>query len=67
MKSKLKQLIKDFSTLNPDDYVREEELENRENEILDYVLENHIVSQEWFDERLKHTSVERLQDLIKEM
>jgi len=67
MKSKLKQLIKDFSTLNPNDYVREEELENRENEILDYVLENHIVSQEWFDERLKHTSVERLQDLIKEM
>ena len=27
MKTKLKQLIKEFSTLDPNDYVREEELE----------------------------------------
>ena len=56
--------IKNLSDLN---YWGTEENINNENIIFDYALKNNIVKQDWFDNRLKHTSVERLEDLLKEL
>ena len=36
-----------------------------ENLIFDFVLKKGIVDQDWFDNRLKHTSIERIDDLYK--
>ena len=55
--------IKNLSDLN---YWGTEENINNENIIFDYALKNKIVKQDWFDSRLKHTNVERLEDLLKE-
>ena len=44
----------------------DEEVQNA-NEIFDLVLSKGIVDQEWFDERLKCTSPERLSELLKEL
>lgn len=43
--------------------------ENVENEtiIFNYVLNNKIVSQDWFDERLKYDSIERLEAVKQEL
>ena len=49
---------------NPNYWGSKENIDT-ENELFDYVLEKNIVTQDWFDERLKHTSVERLQDLLE--
>jgi|TARA_Y100000361_G_scaffold95897_1_gene85859 hypothetical protein len=40
---------------------------NIENEslIFDYMLDNKIVNQDWFDSRLKHTNIELLKELKK--
>ncbi len=43
-----------------------EEVRNA-NEIFDLVLNKGIVDQEWFDERLKCTSPERLSELLKQL
>ena len=37
----------------------------KEIELYEYVLQKNIVPQDWFDERIKHTNVERLQDLLE--
>ena len=37
------------------------------NEIFEIAMTNGIVDQEWFDERLKCTSPERLSELLKEL
>ena len=55
MKSKLKQLIKDYSTLNPDDYKREEELIKIENDIIIEMYNKNIISDEWIDDHSRHT------------
>jgi hypothetical protein len=55
--------IKNLADLN---YWGTEKNINNENIIFDYALDNNIVNQDWFDSRLKHTNVERLEDLLKE-
>jgi hypothetical protein len=47
------------------EYWGTEENINNENKIFDYVLDNNIVNQDWFDEKLKYTSVELLEELLK--
>ncbi len=44
----------------------ETNIEN-ENYIFEYVLRNKIVSQNWFDNRLKNTNIETLKELLKEV
>ena len=58
---------KEIKNLSDPDYWGTEENINNENIIFDYALKNKIVKQDWFDNRLKHTSVERLEDLLKEL
>jgi len=50
---------------NNEDYWGSEENVNNENTIYDYFLENKIVNQDWFDNRLKYTNVELLEELLK--
>ncbi len=38
-----------------------------ENYIFRYVLSNKIVSQNWFDNRLKNTNIETLKELLNEI
>ena len=49
------------------DYWGTEENINNENIIFDYVLKEDIVNQDWFDNRLKYTSVEMLEDILTEL
>ena len=49
------------------EYWGTEENINNENKIFDYVLDNNIVNQDWFDNRLKYTSVELLEELLKQI
>ena len=58
---------KEIKNLSDPNYWGTEENINNENIIFDYALKNKIVKQDWFDNRLKHTSVERLEDLLKEL
>ena len=58
---------KEIKNISDPNYWGTEENINNENIIFDYALKNKIVKQDWFDNRLKHTSVERLQDLLKEL
>ena len=51
---------------NPNYWGTKENVDN-ENEIVNYLLTNNIVNQEWFDERLKYTSTEMLEDVLKEI
>lgn len=47
-------------------YDSDDEVQNA-NEIFEIAMTNGIVDQEWFDERLKCTSPERLSELLKEL
>ena len=49
------------------DYWGSEEDVNNETEIINYVMHNGIVDQDWFDERLKCTSIEMLEDILTEL
>tara|TARA_R100000005_G_C4834442_1_gene109150 strand:+ start:242 stop:526 length:285 start_codon:yes stop_codon:yes gene_type:complete len=49
------------------DYWGSEEDVNNETIICNYVLNNGIVNQDWFDERLKSTSIEMLEDILREL
>jgi|TARA_B100000035_G_scaffold161164_1_gene137323 hypothetical protein len=49
------------------DYWGSEEDVNNETIICNYILNNNIVNQEWFDERLKSTSIEMLEDILTEL
>ena len=51
---------------NPNYWGTKENVDN-ENEIVNYILTNNIVNQEWFDKRLKYTSTEMLEDILKEL
>ena len=44
-----------------------EEDVNNETIICNYILHNGIVNQDWFDERLKCTSIEMLEDILREL
>ena len=48
-------------------YWGSEEDVNNETIIIDYVFHNGIVDQDWFDERLKSTSIEMLEDILTEL
>ena len=48
-------------------YWGSEEDVNNETIIINYVMHNGIVNQDWFDERLKSTSVEMLEDILTEL
>ena len=59
---------KEITKLNENlEYWGTEENINNENEIFDWVLTYEIVNQDWFDERLKYTSTERLEDILNEL
>lgn len=60
----LKSEIKNLSS-NPDYWGTEKNVAN-ENKIFDWFLTNQAVNQNWFNDRLKYTSVERLEELEKE-
>ena len=49
------------------EYWGTEENINNENKIFDYVLDNNIVNQDWFDNRLKYTSIELLEELLEKL
>ena len=49
------------------DYWGSEEDVDNETIICNYVLHNDIVNQDWFDERLKSTSIEMLEDILREL
>ena len=49
------------------EYWGTEENINNENKIFDYVLDNNIVNQVWFDNRLKYTSIELLEELLEKL
>ena len=58
----IKEEIKNHTNV---EYWGTEENINNENKIFDYALDNNIVNQDWFDEKLKYTSVELLEELLK--
>ena len=53
-------------TENPNYWGTEENIQN-ENEIFDWVLTYEIVNQDWFDEKLKYTNVELLEEILNEL
>lgn len=62
IKTLIKTEIKNLST--NEQYWGTEENINNENKIFDYMLTRDIVTQDWFDDRLNYTNVERLQALL---
>ena len=67
MKSKLKQLIKEYSTLNPNDYKKEEELIEREEDIILEMLNKNIIDDDWCNEHSRHTVPHILYALINKL
>ena len=59
-----KEIVKHKENVN---YWGTEEDVNNETIICNYVMHNGIVDQDWFDERLKSTSVEMLEDILTEL
>ena len=49
---------------NNENYWGSEKNVNNENTIYNYFLENKIVNQDWFDNRLKYTNIELLMELL---
>ena len=65
IKNVIKKEIKSLST-NPNYWGTEENI-NNENEIFNYFLTYEIVNQDWFDEKLKYTNVELLEEILNEL
>jgi hypothetical protein len=59
-----KEIVKHKENVN---YWGTEEDVNNETILCNYVLNNNIVNQDWFDERLKSTSIEMLEDILREL
>ncbi len=61
-------VIKEITKLKafPNYWGTEENIQN-ENEIFDWVLTYEIVNQDWFDEKLKYTNVELLEEILNEL
>jgi len=66
-KNIIRNLIKkEIRNLNSNEnYWGSEKNVNNENTIYDYFLENKIVNQDWFDNKLKYTNIELLEELLK--
>ena len=58
------EIVKHKENIN---YWGSEEDVNNETIIINYVMHNGIVNQDWFDERLKCTSIEMLEDILREL
>ena len=59
---------KEITKLNENsEYWGTEENIDNENEIFNWVLTYEIVNQDWFDEKLKYTNVELLNEILKEL
>ena len=65
IKTLIKTEIANLST--NEEYWGTEEHINNENQIFDYMLKRDIVTQYWFDDRLKYNNVERLQALLSRL
>lgn len=64
----ISKLIKNEIQANKDfNYWGTETNIKNENNIFEYVLRNKIVTQNWFDNRLKNTNIETLKELLKEI
>jgi len=62
------ELIKNEIQANKDlNYWGTETNIKNENNIFEYVLRNKIVSQNWFDNRLKNTNIETLKELLSKI
>ena len=59
-----KEIVKHKENVN---YWGTEEDVNNETILCNYVMHNGIVNQDWFDERLKSTSIEMLEDILREL
>ena len=67
-KQMILELIKNEIQANKDlNYWGTETNIKNENNIFECVLRNKIVSQNWFDNRLKNTNIETLKELLKEI
>lgn len=64
IKELIKKEIKANKNLN---YWGTENNIKNENYIFEYFLSNKIVSQNWFDNRLKNTNIETLKELLKQL
>ena len=66
-KNIIRNLIKkEIRNLNSNEnYWGSEKNVNNENTIYNHFLENKIVNQDWFDNRLKYTNIELLEELLK--
>jgi len=63
MKEYIKKEIRNLE--NNENYWGSEENIKNETIIYNYFLENKIVNQDWFDDRLKYTNIELLEELLK--
>jgi hypothetical protein len=56
---------KEISSINSNDnhYGSDESIDNQ-NRVFDYFIDNNIVDQDWFDDRLRFSDSERLTALI---
>jgi hypothetical protein len=59
---------KEINNLNNNEtYYGSKENINNENKIFNYLLNNKIVNQDYFDNKLKYTNVELLEEILKEI
>ena len=63
MKEYIKKEIRNLE--NNENYWGSEENVNNENTIYNYFLNENYVNQDWFDDRLKYTNIELLEELLK--
>jgi hypothetical protein len=52
---------------NNENYYGSKENINNETKIFNYLLNNKIVNQDYFDNKLKYTNVELLEEILKEI
>ena len=59
---------KEINNLNNNEtYYGSKENINNETKIFNYLLNNKIVNQDYFDNKLKYTNVELLEEILKEI
>jgi hypothetical protein len=65
MKNFVKKEINNLN--NNENYYGSNENINNETKIFNYLLNNKIVNQDYFDNKLKYTNVELLEEILKEI
>jgi len=66
MKELIKKEIENLEYLGSTEYWGSTENIENENKIFGYYLEKKLITQDWLDSRLKHTNIERLEELLKQ-